>query len=153
VETSLTDHAKRSEQLMNALQQAGYRLTPQRMAICEVLAGSEDHPTPYNIYDAVRERFPTVSRATVYNTINALRDLGEIVEIGLGRSETHYEPNLAPHANLICLHCGRIVDFEDLPMVQLRSQIASGTGFDIKNTRIDVFGICRDCQESANGHE
>ena len=137
---------ERTEQLQGALRHAGYRLTPQRMAICEVLAESDDHPTPYVVYEHVRARFPTVSRATVYNTLNALRDLGEIVEIGLGRSESHYEPNLRPHANLICLHCGRIVDYEDLPMAELSSHIADGSGFAVKNTRIDVYGICRQCQ-------
>ncbi|MEA3336414.1 MAG: Fur family transcriptional regulator [Chloroflexota bacterium] len=138
----------RSQQMEEALRQAGYRMTPQRLAICEVLAGSADHPTPYSVFDQVRERFPTVSRATVYNTLNALRDLGEIVEIGLGRSETHYEPNLAPHANLICLRCGRIVDYDGLPLQELGSEVAADTGFDVKNTRLEVFGICDKCQRA-----
>ncbi|MCB9152700.1 MAG: transcriptional repressor [Caldilineae bacterium] len=102
----------RSEKLQHALRSAGYRMTPQRLAICDVLAASDDHPTPYVVYERVRVQVPTVSVATVYNTLGALRDLGAIVEIGLGRSEAHYEPNLAPHANLICLQCGRISDFE-----------------------------------------
>lgn len=141
----------RAEQMERALQQAGYRMTPQRTAICEVLAHSTEHPTPYAVYDQVRLRFPTVSRATVYNTLTALRDLGEIVEIGLGRSETHYEPNLAPHANLICLRCGRIEDFPDLPIDLLRARVADEAGFDAKNTRIDVFGVCRHCQPQEGG--
>ena len=119
----------RQEQLIDALRQAGYRMTPQRMAICEVLAASDEHPTPYAVYERVHAAFPTVSLATVYNTLNALRDMGEIVEIGLGRSETHYEPNLAPHANLICLQCGRISDYEELPMEQLRGAIAGVAHF------------------------
>ena len=138
----------RVEQLQTALREAGYRMTPQRLAICDVLADSREHPTPYRVYEQVRQHFPTVSIATVYNTLNALRDLGEIVEIGLGRSETHYEPHLEPHANLICLRCGRITDFEDLPMTQLHDQIALHSGFAIKNTRIDVYGLCRECQET-----
>ena len=121
-------------------------MTPQRLAICDVLAASDDHPTPYVVYERVRVQVPTVSVATVYNTLGALRDLGAIVEIGLGRSEAHYEPNLAPHANLICLQCGRISDFEGLPMLQMASQIEASSGFDIKNTRIDVYGVCRECQ-------
>jgi Fur family peroxide stress response transcriptional regulator len=122
------------------------------MAICDALAASDEHPTPYAVYEQVRRRFPSVSRATVYNTLNALRDLGEIVEIGLGRSQAHYEPNLAPHANLICLRCGRIVDFEELPMAELRGEIAARSGFAVKNTRIDVYGVCRQCQERVDQH-
>ncbi len=136
----------RSHQLQQALQRAGYRMTPQRLAICDVLATSDDHPTPYVVYERVRIQVPTVSVATVYNTLGALRDLGAIVEIGLGRSEAHYEPNLAPHANLICLQCGRISDFEGLPMQAMADQINTTSGFDIKNTRIDVYGVCRECQ-------
>lgn len=139
----------RSEKLQDALRAAGYRMTPQRLAICDVLAASDDHPTPYVVYQRVRARVPTVSVATVYNTLGALRDLGAIVEIGLGRSEAHYEPNLAPHANLICLQCGRISDFEGLPMHELGQQITGASGFAITNTRIDVYGVCRECQSSA----
>lgn len=142
----------RADEMKRALQEAGYRMTPQRLAICDILAASEEHPTPYVVYDEVRQAFPTVSLATVYNTLAALRDLGEIVEIGLGRSKTHYEPNLAPHANLICLQCGRIVDFDDLPMEQWSGQIGEASGFAVKNTRIDVFGVCQRCQESEKVH-
>lgn len=138
---------KRASQLMAALQEAGYRMTPQRMAICEVLAASREHPSSYQVYEQVRKRFPTVSRATVYNTLNALRDLGEVVEIGLGRSEKHYEPNLTPHANLICLRCGRIDDLEDLSFTQLEEEVAAASGFVVKNARFDVYGICPSCQE------
>ena len=144
---------ERSLQLQNALRAAGYRMTPQRTAICEALAASHEHPTPYDIYSQVQERFPAVSRATVYNTLNALRDLGQIVEIGLGRAETYYEPNLAPHANLICLQCGRIEDFSDLPIDVLRNQVANHAGFAVKNTRIDVYGICQKCQQQDEYHE
>ncbi len=144
---------QRAEELKAALRTGGHRLTPQRMAICEVLAASGEHPTPYVVHQEVRQRFPTVSLATVYNTLNALRDMGEIVAIGLGRDKTHYEPNMDPHANLICLECGRILDFEDIPVDYLREVLESRSGFAVKNTRIDVFGICQDCQEKAKQHE
>ena len=97
----------RTQEFVAALRAAGYRITPQRVEICHALAESREHPTPQALYRQISAKFPGISQATVYNTLTVLRDLGEVVEVGLGQDRTYYEPHATPHANLICVRCGQ----------------------------------------------
>lgn len=135
----------RTKQLVAALRDTGYRITPQRVAVCRALAESKDHPTPLAVYREVSTQFPGVSQATVYNTLAVLRDLGEIVEVGLGQDRTHYEPDPRPHANLICLRCGAIEDLKDPLVDSLSRRLAAERGLRLKAARMDLYGFCRAC--------
>ena len=78
---TLRDHSIYNRYI-EVLQQAGRRITEQRKLICAYLAATRSHPTPYQVYADLSEAHPEISRATVYNTLNALKELGAIVEIG-----------------------------------------------------------------------
>jgi len=135
------------ELYQNAIQRAGLRLTEQRRHICAYLAQTERHPTPYEVYDDLALHHPEISRATVYNTLNTLQELGVIVELSFGANHTHYDTDPTPHANLICLRCHRIVDYHgDLPLASMRERIVAETGFDARSARADLLGLCADCQ-------
>ena len=136
----------RTDELINALRMRGHRITPQRVEICRVLAESTDHPSPQSLYEQVSVKYPGLSRATVYNTLTVLRDLGEVVEVGLGQDRTHYEPDPSPHANLICLRCGTIEDVEDQAVAALSAQLAAAQGLRMKAARMDIYGFCRTCE-------
>ena len=136
----------RTDQLIAALRAAGYRITPQRSEICRALAESKEHPAPSAIYRRVSARFPAMSQATVYNTLTVLRDIGEIVEVGLGQDRTHYEPDPTPHANLICLHCGAIEDVDVPAVAELSAELAAVRGLAMKSARMDIYGICSACR-------
>jgi Fur family peroxide stress response transcriptional regulator len=136
----------RTDELITALRATGYRITPQRVEICRALAESKTHPSPQAIYGQVSEKYPGISQATVYNTLTVLRDLGEVVEVGLGQDRTHYEPDPTPHVNLICLRCGVIEDLEDETVTALSAQLAAAQGLRMKAARMDIYGFCRTCQ-------
>lgn len=136
----------RALELIDALRKTGYRITPQRVEICRALAQSRNHPSPQAIYRQISEKFPGISQATVYNTLTVLRDLGEIVEVGLGQERTHYEPHPEPHANLICVRCGKIEDIEDLQVAALSARLASRQGLRIKTAHMDIYGFCNECE-------
>lgn len=130
-----------------ALKRAGLRLTDQRAQICAYLAETERHPTPYEVYHELARTDPDISRATVYNTLNTLQQLGVIVELSFGADHTHYDTDPTPHANLICLRCHSIVDYHgDLPLTAMRERIVAETGFDARSARADLLGLCADCQ-------
>lgn len=149
----------------SAFQQAGMRMTDQRKVICEWLAQTDRHPTPYEVYQGVAQQHPEISRATVYNTLNTLQQLGVIVEISMGADETHYDTDPTPHVNLICLRCHKVDDFPllaqepgsedgthapnpgDDPMLTsaLSERILRTTGFRPLSARTDMLGICADC--------
>ncbi len=136
----------RTLQLIAALRATGYRITPQRVEICRALAESRTHPSPQTIYRQISEKFPGISQATVYNTLTVLRDLGEVVEVGLGQDRTHYEPHPEPHANLICVRCGKIEDIDDPQVAALSAQLASRQGLRIKAAHMDIYGFCNECE-------
>lgn len=134
------------------LRNAGYRLTPQRQAVIEALAGSRQHPTAAELYERVRARYPMMGLATVYKTLDLLIDMGEVVETGFGPGGARYEPNLHPHVNLVCRKCGQVAD---VPLTTETSGVgqplawvagrAAEVGFTIQGDHIEYFGVCAAC--------
>jgi Fur family peroxide stress response transcriptional regulator len=88
----------------------GCSLTPQRRAILRFLDGNLDHPSAQQIFDAVTADFPITSRATVYNTLTLLEQLGAVRTLPGATGETRYDPNVTPHHHLLCDRCGRLED-------------------------------------------
>ncbi|HRJ42788.1 MAG: transcriptional repressor [Caldilineaceae bacterium] len=132
---------------LNALKTGGYRITDQRRAVCDFLAATPTHPTPSDVYGALSATHPEISRATVYNTLNALRDLGAIVEISVGGDHTHYDTNPEPHVNLVCLRCGQVVDYAgDVPLAVLYETVHAQTGFQAVSAQVQMVGFCAECQ-------
>jgi len=131
---------------INTLEQAGYRITRQRRAVCDYLSTTVAHPTPYQVFDELAQRHPDISRATVYNTLNLLQELGAIVEISFGDEHTHYETDVTPHINLVCLRCHSIQDIHhSLSMEEIREQMQSAD-FQPVVSKTEIYGFCRDCR-------
>ncbi len=131
-----------------ALQRAGLRLTSQRKAVCDYLAGTAQHPSPYQVYADISLVYPEISRATVYNTLNTLQQLGAIVELSFGAEHTHYDTNPEPHINLICLRCHKIVDFAgEVALGPINERILQETGFQSAAAKVDLVGFCGECRE------
>ncbi|MGH9903906.1 MAG: Fur family transcriptional regulator, partial [Pyrinomonadaceae bacterium] len=86
------------------------RLTPQRFAVLDYLLRSRAHPTAEQIGAAVNRQFPRASRATVYNTLHALRDAGLVHEIFMNDAVARYDANIDPHHHFVCRACGRLED-------------------------------------------
>jgi Fur family peroxide stress response transcriptional regulator len=136
--------------MLSALRRADYRLTPQRMAVCHFLAETRTHPTPSEIYHAVKQQFPTISRATVYNTVAVLKDLGEIIELPAGNGAgVRYETDITPHVNLTCTRCGRIYDVSLDNLDEIMHEIDQHTEFKLTSFHIEGYGICPECQRQS----
>ncbi len=129
----------------------GLKLTPQRLAILEYLDGNTSHPTAEDIYRAVKKKYPTISFATVYNTLQALLRIGEIMELTIDPERRHFDPNTTPHHHVICTECGRIgdvfVDYSD----KLRLPENITEEFTITSIHIDFYGVCRHCKKKKGG--
>lgn len=136
----------RLELYQDSLKRAGLRLTGQRQAICAWLASTDTHPTPYQVYEEISRTHPEISRATVYNTLNTLQQLGAIVELSFGADHTHYDTNPQPHVNLICLRCHRITDMEASDaLVGMEALVDGEQGFHGLVARAEVLGLCAGC--------
>ena len=150
---STSHHAhvqSRYEAMLGALRKANYRITPQRMAVCQFLAETRSHPTPSEIYHAVKAQFPTISRATVYNTVAVLKEVGEIIELPAGNGAgVRYETDITPHVNLTCTRCGRIYDVALDNLDQVMQEIDQQTEFKLTSFHIEGYGVCPECQRDA----
>ena len=135
--------------LAQELRQRGLRVTPQRLAIIEVLYADRSHPSADQIFQRVRASFPTVSLATVYNTLNTLKTSGFLSEVALENAGSRFDTNTTPHPHLICVRCGTIIDPEESELTGALERVAKQYGFKPVGQRLDVFGICPDCQAKA----
>lgn len=134
--------------LTSALKQAGMRVTPQRVAICELLATSREHPTAAMIYDKLKPRFDSLSLATVYNTLDTLVGLGVVNVLGhAGDDKVHYDADTEPHVNLACISCSRIIDIPSEHVTHLDSEITAASGYKLLGARVLYYGLCPDCQK------
>ena len=135
---------------IEALRSKGYKATPQRIAICRVTLHSREHPTAQRIYNEVKKVHPTVSLATVYKTLQVLRDLGLIQELNLPQVQARFDPYIKPHVNLICQQCGSIEDFDDPTAREISEKVSAAAKFKPNGQRIDVYGICQKCGKNLN---
>src|SRR3972149_10413434 len=81
------------ERIVSKYRGKGFKLTPQRIAILKFLEGNTCHPTAEDIYTEIKKRYPTVSFATVYNTVQVLKDKGELLEVTIDPARKHFDPN------------------------------------------------------------
>lgn len=145
--TNTANPPAKSEHFLQTLRHAGLRITPQRRAICDYLATTNRHPSAYEVYADLATTTPDISRATVYNTLNTLQELGAIIELSFGSDHTHYETNTEPHVNLICLRCHTIIDYYGDPgMEALAKRVVQETGFQTAAAKVDLVGFCSDCR-------
>lgn len=138
---------KSYKNMIKSLATAGYRVTPQRKAVCRVLASSEEHPSAQMIYDILRAEDDTFNLATVYNTLDTLGKLGAINILGdIGDHEVRYDGNTDPHANLACIRCHKVIDVESQHVSGLADEINQASGYTVLGARVLYYGVCPDCQ-------
>ena len=135
------------EELLKKYRKKGFKLTPQRIAILKYLEGNTSHPTAENIYMAIKEKHPTVSFSTVYNTVESLKERGEILEITIDPERKHYDPNLNPHNHIVCTVCNRIGDvFADYSgVMNLPPDVLEE--FTVTGNHVDFYGVCGECRD------
>ena len=138
----------RVQKIVEKLKEEGGRVTPQRLAIMKVLASSVDHPSAEQIYDKVREDFPTTSLATVYKTIATMKSMGDVLELEFSRGGNRYDGrNPFPHPHVICTECEKVIDPHAVEIDEITKKIMEETGFRIVNHRLDFYGLCPECQK------
>lgn len=121
----------------------GLKLTPQRLAILEFLENTREHPSAEDIYNALKERYPSISFATVYNTLEVLIEKGLVKELGLDSSKKRFDPHLHHHHHFICKKCGKIVDVERSFDVVIPEELRE---FDVTEFQVVFTGICSACK-------
>jgi Fur family transcriptional regulator, peroxide stress response regulator len=143
----MTEQTDRMNDLIQRLKERGHRMTPQRAAVLEILVNSSEHLTADQIHQRVIRDFPMTSLATVYKTVNLLKEMGELLELSFGSDGSRYDgakPHSHPH--LICTSCQQIVDPQIDTLHDLSQQVSERYGYQIVGHRLDFYGICPECQ-------
>ena len=136
-------------QIISKLKEREFRITPQRIAVLKILAESKSHPSAETIYETVKKDFPTTSLATIYKTIALAKELGEVMELGFSDGRNRFDGyNPTPHPHLICVQCRKIIDPDVKDLQGITRKVATDSGFEIINHRLDFFGLCPECRKN-----
>ena len=134
--------------LSEILQRAGLRATPQRLAILHLLRKSTQHPTAQMIYEQLEKEYPSLSLATVYNTLEAFVNQGMINTLGsTADGSVHYDADTSPHVNLSCTNCHQVIDLPSKYVHALDEEVAQNSGYQILGARVLYYGLCPECQK------
>ncbi|MDF7638602.1 Fur family transcriptional regulator [Lactobacillus sp. ESL0791] len=126
------------------------KITKPRLRILLYLMTHHNHPTAEMIYHDIAKN-KTTYRATIYNTLKTLVNVGIIIEIKNGDNSSHYDYFIKPHFHIICTNCGKIADvyypnFNSLEE-KMRTEAEKQTGFVTSTSHLEIYGLCPDCQK------
>lgn len=136
--------ATRVDQMIARCRDAGMNVTPQRIAVYRALLESEEHPTPEMLFNAVSPTMPSLSLATIYKSLEALRALGLVREVPVVSDSRRYDANLDAHHHLVCERCGSVTDYynDDIAPAVPRRTIR---GFSAHSVTVNITGTCAAC--------
>ena len=124
------------------------KLTRQRDAVLQVIRSREDHPTANDIFQAARLQLPTISYATVYNSLRFLKEAGLVHEIKFGDGASRYDRETHRHDHAICNCCGKLVDFDLPDAADLMQAAARKSKFKPASVHLTLRGVCPDCRKT-----
>jgi Fur family peroxide stress response transcriptional regulator len=132
------------ENAADKLRRTGFKLTPQRMAVIRYLSGNKNHPSAQTVFNDLRETWEGLSLATVYNTLETLKSIGELQELCLSKDRSYYDPDESPHAHFICRKCGSVTDIPSVSRESLPEFQAEG--FSAESVTLYYTGLCPGCR-------
>lgn len=141
---------KQIEKLKEQLKLKGYKLTPQRRAVVNmVIENKGSHLTAEELYDLVKKDCPEIGLATVYRTIQLLEEIGLLSKLnlddGCNRYELIDEDEIHQHHHLICRKCGKVIEVEEDLLEVIEKTVENNYNFKIENHSLKFIGICSDC--------
>jgi Fur family transcriptional regulator, ferric uptake regulator len=129
------------------LREKGYRLTPQRMMVVEVLHGAEHHISAEEIFSKVKKAYPYANISTVYRTLDLMKKLGLVMEIDTGEGFLRYHHlEKGHHHHLICTECGKQSELPESLLMNLQKTISCEYDFEPNLNHLAIFGICAGCR-------
>lgn len=125
------------------------RQTVQRTIIEDEVRTLANHPTADQVYEAVHAQHPSISKATVYRTLNRLSDEGELLKVKINNGADHFDHQTFPHYHIRCTKCGRVDDVMVPVLGTIEKEAEAGSGYVITGHSLQFDGICPACQAKA----
>ena len=116
----------------------------QRTAVMDYLMQHKTHPTIDEIYSSLSPNMPTLSKTTIYNTLNLFVQKGAVLQLAIDEKNARYDADIKDHAHFMCKHCGKVSDIFDLSSDLFTKP--SFMDFDVHTVEISYSGICSDCK-------
>jgi len=133
---------KTLKEKLEVLKQKGHFLTSSRLMVLDYLLESKSHPTADEIYNALKKKLPSLSKATVYNTLKLFTELGVAREIKVEREKSRFEARTDPHVHFTCVKCKAVFDIEK----QIVKFPKSVENHKVMFGDVFLYGICESCQ-------
>jgi Fe2+ or Zn2+ uptake regulation protein len=144
--------AERADAMLLHLKRAGLKLTPQRIAIVRLFAEDASHPTAQDLYERLQPTFPSMSFATVYNTLDTLAHTGLAGTVrlpGKRGDAARFDPNTTPHHHAVCDRCGTVLDIPAATLAPgpgaVKRLRATAPGFSVRAVERIYRGLCARC--------
>jgi len=142
-----TRQGKVSELDRKVLNSAGARLTSQRALILDIIRQGHNHLDADEIYQQARKKQPRINLSTVYRTLRKLKELGLVDELHFDETHHHYElKQHAEHHHLVCVECGKVVEFSCNLCLEMREEIAHQKDFEVTGVEVHMAGLCAECR-------
>ena len=139
-----TGNKKASSPVSDRLTTSGFRFTPQRQRVYDVLAAKRDHPTAEEVFIRAKRQMPDISMATVYNCLDALVQSGLARQVTVDRGAARFCPNMQEHCHFYCDTCNHVFDV-DLP--EGSPAVTLAAGFKAERFEIAIHGSCPNCAD------
>jgi Fur family peroxide stress response transcriptional regulator len=132
--------------LIKYLKEKGYKVTPQRIAVYDILKNTKEHPSVDMLYSRLQPVYPTMSLATVYKSLEVFKELGLVQELNVGEDKFRYDANVSQHPHITCVGCGKVEDVGNEMLFGLQEQVEGKTGYKLVNQQLYFFGYCPECK-------
>lgn len=138
--------------LKDKMKSKGYKLTPQRRAVLDVIIENEGkHLSTEEVYDIVKKGCPEIGLATVYRTLQLLEKINVVCRLnfddGCSRYELVHSDEHHQHHHLICNVCGSVEEVEDVLLESLEDKVENKYNFKITNHEVKFYGVCKNCSD------
>ena len=135
------------KEVAQILREKGLKVTPQRIAVYNMLCNSMEHPNAEMIYKTLEPTNPTMSLATVYKTLDFFKQLGLVNELNVGEPSSRYDAVVQCHPHTVCKVCGRVEDLHLEALTEVAKKLAPDLDFDIECEQLILYGTCKECRK------
>jgi len=129
------------------LKDKGYRLTPQRLMILDIIHQADAHLTAEAILSQLEGRIAGINKSTVYRTLELLEGLGLVVRSELSGGRVYHHAEEGHHHHLVCKKCGRQFHCDETALIPLKQSLEEKLGFEADLSHHVIHGLCRECRE------
>jgi Fur family peroxide stress response transcriptional regulator len=128
------------------LKEKGLKVTPQRIAVYNMLLNTTEHPNAETIYKALEPTNPTISLATVYKTLDYFKQLGLVQELNVGEGSSRYDAVVKCHPHTVCVQCGKVQDLYLEELTEIHKKVAEELDFEVRCEQLILYGTCGECR-------